>query len=95
MIEYKSTETNPRVVWKKYDKPVEKNYKQVEKGDVLLIEHGDYDNYVRVIFDHIEFVEMGWIKTVGVYLIDNAPYAGYHVLRDGVNDFYVIGKVVK
>ena len=38
----------------KYDKPIKKYYKDVEKYDVALFEYGDYDNWVNAIIKEVK-----------------------------------------
>ena len=74
-----------------YEKPIIKKMKDIEYGDIIVVEYGDFDNFVDVIVTDIEKIKDGSIKTTGVYLLNHEPFEGYS-LRDSGNE--VIGKYV-
>lgn len=72
-----------------YDKPIIKKMKDIEYGDIIEVEYGDFDNFVDVIVTNVEKTETGSIKTTGVFLLNNEPFEGYSLRDDGDK---VIGK---
>lgn len=76
---------------KMYEKPMIKKMKDIEYGDIIEVEYGDFDNFVDVIVTDMEKIDDGSIKTTGVYLLNHEPFEGYS-LRDSGDK--VIGKYV-
>ena len=74
-----------------YEKPIIKKMKDIEYGDIIVVEYGDFDNFVDVIVTDIEKTNDGSIKTTGVFLLNHEPFEGYS-LRDSGDK--VIGKYV-
>ena len=74
-----------------YEKPIIKKMKDIEYGDIIVVEYGDFDNFVDVIVTDIEKTNDGSIKTTGVFLPNHEPFEGYS-LRDSGDK--VIGKYV-
>lgn len=72
-----------------YDKPIIKKMKDIEYGDIIETEYGDFDNFVKVVVTNMEKTKDGSIRTTGVFLLNNEPFEGYN-LRD--EDDKVIGK---
>ena len=76
---------------KMYEKPIIKKMKDIEYGDIIEVEYGDFDNFVDVVVTDMEKTNDGSIKTTGVFLLDHEPFEGYS-LRDSGDK--VIGKYV-
>lgn len=74
-----------------FDKPIIKKMKDVEYGDIIEVEYGDFDNFVDVIVTNIEKTETDSIKTTGVFLLNNEPFEGYSLRDEGDK---VIGKYI-
>ena len=74
-----------------YEKPIIKKMKDIEYGDIIVVEYGDFDNFVDVVVTDMEKINDGSIKTTGVFLLNHEPFEGYS-LRDSGNK--VIGKYV-
>lgn len=72
-----------------YDKPIIKKMKDIEYGDIIEVEYGDFDNFVEVVVTDIEKIDDGSIKTTGMSLLNHEPFEGYS-LRDSGDK--VIGK---
>lgn len=81
-----------------FDKLVTKNIDEMQKGDIFDTYYGDYDNIVRIIFDHTERKKdnTAWIKTVGNYLKDNQLFEGWDwESKNHKKSYKVIGHVTK
>ena len=74
-----------------YEKPIIKKMKDIEYGDIIVVEYGDFDNFVDVVVTDMEKTNDGSIKTTGVFLLNHEPFEGYS-LRDSGDK--VIGKYV-
>ena len=74
-----------------YEKPIIKKMKDIEYGDIIVVEYGDFDNFVDVVVTDMEKTNDGSIKTTGVYLLNHEPFERYS-LRDSGDK--VIGKYV-
>lgn len=72
-----------------FDKPIIKKMRDIEYGDIVEVEYGDFDNFVDVIVTNVEKTKTGSIKTTGVFLLNNEPFEGYSLRDDGDK---VIGK---
>ena len=72
-----------------YDKPIIKKMKDIEYGDIIEVEYGDFDNFVDVVVTDMEKTDDGSIKTTGMFLLNQEPFEGYS-LRDSGDK--VIGK---
>lgn len=72
-----------------YDEPIIKKMKDIEYGDIIEVEYGDFDNFVDVVVTDMEKTDDGSIKTTGVFLLNHEPFEGYS-LRDSGDK--VIGK---
>lgn len=80
-----------------FDKPVTKTIDEMQKGDIFDTQYGDYNNIVRIVFDHTEQKKENntvWIKTVGTYLKDNAPFEGWDwISKNRKKSYEVIGHI--
>ena len=74
-----------------YDEPIFKKTLDLEKGEIIKTEYGDFDNIVKIIVTNVNKVESGSIKVTGVYLMNNDPFEGY-CLRNETEE--VIGKYI-
>lgn len=72
-----------------YEKPIIKKMKDIEYGDIIETEYGDFDNFVKVVVTNMEKTEDGSIRTTGVFILNNEPFEGYSFRDDGDK---VIGK---
>lgn len=72
-----------------YEKSIIKKMKDIEYGDIIETEYGDFDNFVKVVVTNMEKTEDGSIRTTGVFLLNNEPFEGYSLRDDGDK---VIGK---
>ena len=72
-----------------YDEPIIKKMKDIEYGDIIKVEYGDFDNFVDVVVTDMEKTDDGSIKTTGMFLLNHEPFEGYS-LRDSGDK--VIGK---
>ena len=68
-----------------YDKPIIKKMKDIEYGDIIEVEYGDFDNFVDVVVTDIEKIDDGSIKTTGVYLLNYEPFEGYSLMPESLN----------
>ena len=82
-----------------FEQPIRKHYTELEPGvDVLDIEYGTYDNYVKVVFESCgyESEDSRWWRTCGRYVSNGAEFEGYTlVYNDKGQDYKVVGKVIK
>lgn len=74
-----------------YDEPIFKKTLDLEEGDIIKTEYGDFDNIVKIIVTGVDKVDSSSIKITGVYLMNNDPFEGYS-LREGREE--VIGKYI-
>ena len=72
-----------------YDEPIIKKMKDIEYGDIIKVEYGDFDNFVDVVVTDMEKTDDGSIKTTGMFLLNHELFEGYS-LRDSGDK--VIGK---
>ena len=84
----------------KFETPIKKSYKEVEKYDIARFEYGDYDNWVDAIILDINIKEesFGGSKPVKVAEIHFAYTFGdyeetcYSNVYDDKLDFDIVGK---
>lgn len=80
---------------KYFETPIKKHWSDVEKGDVIRMEFGDYDNFVTVIFEELEIMELNWIRTIGRYVSTGEKFEGFGVNYNNMFTYTVIGKEIK
>ncbi len=74
-----------------YDRPIIKKLKDIEYGDIIKTEYGDFDNFVEVVVTHVEKLQDGSMRTIGVFLLNHEPFEGYS-LRD--DRYKVVGRYI-
>lgn len=65
-----------------YDEPIFKRTLDLEKGDIIKTEYGDFDNIVKIIVTSVDKVDSGSIKITGVYLMNNDHFEGYSLKNE-------------
>ena len=83
----------------KFDKPVRKSYKDVEKYDVARFEYGDYDNWVdgiildiKVRYDENNNANLAEVHFTYTFGMDDTCFTE---IRNDIIDFDFIGKAEK
>lgn len=78
------------IEYTKLDNPIVKRVEEVQKGDVLRCEYGDYDNWIEFVLDKVTKESDYWYCTEGRYLNSGNPHKGYCSKGSA---YYVLGHV--
>lgn len=78
-----------------FDEPIIKPWDEIKPGEVFRTEYGDFGNFVAVVFESNELVEMDWIRTVGKFVVSGNKFEGFAVNHKNSYKYKVIGKEVK
>ena len=86
----------------KYDAPIKKSYKDIEKYEVARFEYGDFDNWINAIILDVKLVEVDYgggrlstradIHFLNTFGDEDTCYSSVY---NGDIDFDIIGKAVK
>ena len=86
MIEYDNIEY--------FDEPIYKKLTEIQQGDVIYTEFGDYGNYIQAIFDNFEKTKSNMSK-ISFYYSDGRFDEMYGFLNIDTTEYKIIGKEIQ
>lgn len=79
---------------KYFDEPIYKKLTEIQQGDVIYTEFGDYDNYIQAIFDNFEKTKPN-ISKISFHYSDGRFDEMYGFSNIDTTEYKIIGKEIQ
>lgn len=79
---------------KYFDEPIYKKLTEIQQGDVIYTEFGDYGNYIQAIFDDFEKTKPN-ISKISFHYPDGRFEEMYGFLNFYTTEYKIIGKEIQ
>lgn len=77
-----------------FDEPIYKKLTEIQQGDVIYTEFGDYGNYIQAIFDNFEKTKSNMSK-ISFHYSDGRFDEMYGILYTDPTKYKIIGKEIQ
>ena len=77
-----------------FDEPIYKKLTEIQQGDVIYTELGDYGNYIQAIFDDFEKIKPN-ISKISFHYPDGRFEEMYGFLNIDTTEYKIIGKEIQ